>query len=325
MKIKWIKLAVVLLLMVVGFAYALPTITNYAATFVPLYTKQGQLGIGIRHFEKNNVWYFLIVNPITLQTYLAAANDQYPRDPNTDGSTPGYPEWKNIENTPYLKALSRYAQYPGKIENAGITHAENKNIPGYFLTVDMCPSVKPFEKKFYQRLVELSSAQHKPFPVAISMSGLWMLQHDKEFDWLLKMQKENKLNITWVNHSFSHVFFRDLPYQNNFLLFKPTNLLDEIYANEIALIQRGQVPSVFFRLPGLVADKAVLITLRDNGLIPLGTDAWLAENQLPTNGSIILVHGNSNEPQGIQALMPYLNNTNSHWLPINELIANSQH
>jgi hypothetical protein len=36
------------------------------------------------------------------------------------------------------------------------------------------------------------------------------------------------------------------------------------------------------------------------GLIPVGSDAWLAKNQKPQNGSIVLVHANGNEPYGIK-------------------------
>ena len=34
-------------------------------------------------------------------------------------------------------------------------------------------------------------------------------------------------------------------------------------------------------------------------LIPLGANAWIAKNEPIQKGSIILIHGNKNEPQGI--------------------------
>jgi hypothetical protein len=50
--------------------------------------------------------------------------------------------------------------------------------------------------------------------------------------------------------------------------------------------------------------------LKEYGLIPLGTDAWLAllsdRNEAITPGGIILVHGNSNEHEGIVKLLPLL-------------------
>ena len=41
-------------------------------------------------------------------------------------------------------------------------------------------------------------------------------------------------------------------------------------------------------------------------LIPLGANAWIAKSQKPQNGSIILVHGNKNEPQGIKMFLEQL-------------------
>ena len=52
--------------------------------------------------------------------------------------------------------------------------------------------------------------------------------------------------------------------------------------------------------------------IKNYGLIPLGADAWLADMEKKhqaltlSPGGIILVHGNSNEPRGIQILTPLL-------------------
>lgn len=35
------------------------------------------------------------------------------------------------------------------------------------------------------------------------------------------------------------------------------------------------------------------------GIIPLGSDAWLAKGQPANSGSIVLIHGNGNEPLGV--------------------------
>ncbi len=37
-------------------------------------------------------------------------------------------------------------------------------------------------------------------------------------------------------------------------------------------------------------------------LIPLGADAWIAKNEAVKEGSIVLIHGNKNEPEGILML-----------------------
>jgi len=41
-------------------------------------------------------------------------------------------------------------------------------------------------------------------------------------------------------------------------------------------------------------------------LIPVGSNAWLAKGEEPKDGSIILVHGNSNEHSGIEKAMVLL-------------------
>jgi hypothetical protein len=282
-------------------------IYDYTKTFIPLYTEKGELRIVIRHFEKNHVMTVLSVNPYNLSTEIRPLSTLYYRDLHRDTpKTLAYAAWKNIENTPYLRALNQFTRYPGFLENAGLTHAISTRLEGYFLTIDMCPSVKPFERGLFQQLAGLSHMTHQAIPIAISISGLWMIEHPKEWAWLRLLQQENTLAITWVNHSFSHLYFNDLPISHNFLLFQRTDLNDEIVSTERALIEQGLVPSVFFRAPGLVADKHVLSTLKTYGLIPLGADAWLAKKQKPTPGSVILVHGNGLEPLGVRLLRPWL-------------------
>ncbi len=303
-----------------GHAHA-ATITDYRPTFIPLFTKNGDLKIAIRHFQKDNHTFFLSVDPYSYTTAVTPANALYPRNPQHRATEkPGYFRWDKIKDTPYMKSLARYDHTAGEIQNAGLTHAA-KPVQGYFLTVDMCPSTKPFEREFYQQLVVRSDKSHQPFPVAIAVSGLWLLQHPAEFHWLLDQQQAQKLAITWVNHSLSHLYFADLPLDENFLLFPFTFIDDEILAPEIALLQADQVPSIFFRFPGLVADEHLLQTLKKYGLIALGADAWLAKAQKPVPGSIVLVHGNSNEHAGITAVMPYLHDANQHWLALRDALA----
>jgi len=50
----------------------------------------------------------------------------------------------------------------------------------------------------------------------------------------------------------------------------------------------------------LVSDTALFNKVTSFGLIPVGSDAWLAKNQTPTEGSIVLIHANGNEPYGIK-------------------------
>ncbi len=91
-------------------------------------------------------------------------------------------------------------------------------------------------------------------------------------------------------------------------------------ATEKLLLQRGLIPSVFFRYPGLVANETLLLKLNKLSIIPLGSDAWLAKKEIPKAGSIILVHGNSNEHEGIVAAMELLKKSNLTFLPLQQAI-----
>ena len=46
--------------------------------------------------------------------------------------------------------------------------------------------------------------------------------------------------------------------------------------------------------------------ITDFGLIPIGTDAWLAKGQQSTPGSIVLIHANGNEPIGVNDFIKLL-------------------
>lgn len=292
-------------------------ITDYHATFIPGYDAEGNTQIAIRMYYNNNKPYFLLVNPANLTTKIEAVVDFKSRAPNTNSS--GYYTMAELEKTPYLKALLQYSSSPYLLQNYGLTKAEHA-IDGMFLTIDMCPSKKPFEKDFFNTLVSLSEKSQQPIPIALSMSGLWMTGHPEEFDWLISQAKNNKLAITWINHSFSHVYYADLPFDKNFMLNHTSDFEQEILETEKILLQKEQIPSVFFRFPGLVADKELILKLRALGLIPVGSNAWLAKKETPKAGSIILVHGNSNEHAGIEKVMPLLQQPGLKLLPLSEAL-----
>jgi hypothetical protein len=92
------------------------------------------------------------------------------------------------------------------------------------------------------------------------------------------------------------------------LLAPGTDLDFEILGTEIALLQNGLMPSVFFRFPGLVSDNKIVTKITDFGLIPIGSDAWLAKGQQAQRGSIVLIHGNGNEPIGVNDFITLLKN-----------------
>ncbi|MBA3536009.1 MAG: hypothetical protein H0T84_05290 [Tatlockia sp.] len=271
-------------------------IKDYQRIFLPQYLANGDLMIAIRVFKMNDVPSFLLVNPGSLETKVMPVNRLHsgnikPRE--------------KLESTRYYQLLNKSTEAPYPLENKGITHAENIT-KGAVLTIDLCPTQKPFEVKFFKALEQLSDDKKKPIPITLAISGKWLLKHPEEFDWLLKKQEEHKFAITWANHSFNHIFNHELPYSENFLLLKGTNFDLEILLTEKYLLEEGQLPSVFFRFPGLVSNKKLIKDLKKYGLIPLGADAWLAKDQPIISGGIILVHGNGKEHEGIARLLPQL-------------------
>lgn len=325
MKIKNLKLFIVcsfvLVFPVKSFSTYFPlstaSITNYRPIFTPYYDKNNGLRIAIREYLRDNKPFFLLVNPQTFSTEIASASHFRKAITNSNA---GFYVLEEIRNTPYGKALLRYTEPPYRLQNYGITHAEHP-VSGVFLTIDMCPSRKLFEKSFFTQLVTQSQETHRAVPIAISITGLWVNKHVEEFNWLIQQEKSHTLQITWINHSFHHPYRPTIPLEENFLLTPSTNVDREILDTEKLLIKNGQVPSVFFRFPGLVANKYLVLKLRQFGLIPIGSNAWLAKGQTAVPGSIILVHGNGNGPLGIRLFMQRRNKL--PLLPLNQAFASS--
>jgi hypothetical protein len=337
MKIKNFLLIICILILSKN-VFATDLITHYQRTWIPCY-KNNELRIAIRMYERNTIPYYLVVNPYNFETEAAPVNGFTLRKMITMGSAPGYYTWKEISETPYGVALLkdyslnlisplqedlRNKFSPGYFVNYGVIHANSVLVDGYFLTVDMCPSSKPYERDFFLALVNRAKNEG-PIPVALSMTGAWLLGHGQEFNELLQWEKSNKLHITWINHSYSHVYYDDFKDEStlgkNFLLFMLTNVKSEFLTTERLLLENGELPSVFFRYPGLISDDKLNAKLREYGLIPLGSDAWLNKGQIAKPGSIILVHGNSNEHPGIEKVMPIIQQTGNHLLPLNQLFS----
>ncbi|MBT2375783.1 hypothetical protein [Pseudomonas fluorescens] len=292
-------------------------ITEYQVIFIPVYNNKQQLKIAIRSYCLMGELFFLVIDPVSCSSEASKANAFHYRKLSNDGRT-DYFEHCVIESLPYLTALKKYSQPNYWIQNYGLTQAE-KQVDGMFLTVDLCPSAKKFDVDFFNRLVSISESTQRPFPVALCLSGLWMVEHRDAFEWLLGQQLNCRLEITWVNHSFSHIYYKDQPLEENFLLERHTNLNYELLAVEKMLLQAGQSPSVFFRFPGLVANEHAIKKLNEICLLPVGSNAWLAKGERPHPGSIILIHGNGNEPLGLLEAEKLLRQ-DINWLPLHRAL-----
>ena len=178
----------------------------------------------------------------------------------------------------------------------------------FVLSIDLCPSSKPYEKELFTHLDQWGRKQGKPVPVMIAVSGKWIEQHEKELEKL----KQKYLSITWVNHSYSH------PVENDFLNNPKVNFAYEVKHNIEVMKKHGLKPSKYFRFPGLRHNAERLKELKAMGYVNLDADAWLGKGQPIKNGSIILIHGNGNEKAGVVdkfiAAM-----TRAKWIPIKKL------
>jgi hypothetical protein len=253
----------------------------------------------LRRFENEDKKYFLMVNPQTLETKIDEP-DFY----QVKGMT-GAEARYFFKNSPYQKALTKAEKQSVSIQNAGIEMGMPKEA-GISLTADLCPSYRALDKRIFTDIFNEFQKVEKPAPIALSVTGIWMRQHPNDLAWLKQMERKGEIYITWINHSFNHRVSKTLPLKENFLLEAGTDISYEVLETEKAMLKNGLLPSIFFRFPGLISNQQLVNKITDFGLIPVGTDAWLAKGQQPHAGSIVLIHGNGNEPLGVNDFIKLL-------------------
>jgi len=253
----------------------------------------------LRQFENAGKTYLLLVNPQTLETKVNEASF-YQVKPLTLAQVRDL-----FRKTPYEKALSKAESQSVMVQDAGIERGVPKEM-GISLTADLCPSHRPLDKRIFTDMFSAFQQVERPVPIALSVTGIWMNRHQADLTWLKQMQQKGEIFITWINHSYNHRVSKTLPLKQNFLLEAGTNIDYEVLETEKDMLKNGLLPSAFFRFPGLVSDQALVKQITNYGLIPIGTDAWLAKGQQPQAGSIVLIHGNGNEPVGVQDFIQLL-------------------
>jgi hypothetical protein len=254
----------------------------------------------------------MLLNPQTLQTKVNESSF-YQVKPMTLAETRTF-----FKNTPYEKVISKVEKQSVSIQDAGIERGMPTET-GISLTADLCPSHRPLDRRIFTTMIAEFKKVEKPAPIALSVSGLWMLKHKEDLEWLKKLRNDGEIRITWVNHSYNHRVSKTAPLKMNFLLEPGTDIKYEVLATEELMLENGLVPSIFFRFPGLVSDQQLVYKITDFGLIPIGSDAWLAKGQQPQAGSIVLIHGNGNEPVGVTDFIKLLQSktkqiANKQWL-----------
>ena len=262
-------------------------VADYQSVLRTCRSADGREQIAIRAMTVAGTPVLLVADPQNLSTHLERTACWTCQEASDD----------TLADTRMMRAVAQSAEAPGLVhrgflQNAGLTHGA---APGAFVTGDLCPSHRPLDRSFFDKLV----AQGPHAPVALSISGLWLLHHFADYRWLLDEQAAGALDILWVDHTYHHPYRRGEPNDHNFLLTAGVDVDAEILDTERLLIANGQTPSLFFRFPGLVSSAPLMQAVRRHHLISLGADAWLALGQRPGDGSIILVHPNGNEETGL--------------------------
>jgi len=311
-------------LLIITFCLLLSTLTliaNAQANFTKIENYKVYYGVAkrypqelmvLRSFDNYGKHYLLLVDPQTLITKISES-DFYEVKPMTMAQARAF-----FVSSPYQKAMAKVENRSVMIQDAGIEDGMPKET-GISLTADLCPSHRPLDRDIFTDIITEFKKVEQPVPVALSITGVWMRQHPQDLEWLKKLQADHEIYITWINHSFNHRVSLTEPLKENFLLEPGTDISYEVLETEKAMLFNGLLPSVFFRFPGLVSDQQLVNRITDFGLIPIGTDAWLAKGQQPHAGSIVLIHGNGNEPIGVKDFVALLHSktqaiANKQWL-----------
>jgi hypothetical protein len=260
---------------------------DYQSVMKACVSADGRKAVAIREMTVAGQKIALLADPEALTTRLERAACWTCHDESEDA----------LAATRMGRAIRESAEAPGLVhrgflQNAGLTHGGRH---GDFVTGDLCPSRKPLDRAFFTRFETASPRA----PVALSISGLWLIHHFDDFRWLIDQRNSGALDILWTNHTYHHPYHRKLPDDANFLLSKGVDPQEEILDTERLLIANGETPSLFFRFPGLVSSDPLMQAVSQFHLVTLGADAWLALGQKPGRGSIVLVHPNGNEPKGL--------------------------
>jgi hypothetical protein len=294
---------ILILLIVCGHSQTISSYTPYYARAT--YRNQDKPFFVLRRYVQDAKTMYLVLDAENLDVSLVPARKLILRPDSLKGLIKAFPL------SAYSKAWFKAKTHSQSLQDAGISHA----IPdrhGIVLTIDLCPSLKPLDRVLFLDILQQMSDIEKPVPLAISVSGHWMLKHQEDLDWLIKLDKRNKIAVTWINHSFNHYFNKTLPLYLNFMLMKGTNVNQEVLLNEKTMIEHNLVPSIFFRFPGLVSGPRVFEKVMNFGLIPVGSDAWLAKGENADDGNIVLVHANGNEPYGIKRFINLMHRNESN-------------
>ncbi len=284
---------------------------DYRVIFQQCHNALNQTRLAIRRMTIDTESFLLMADPSTLATSLEHERCWTCADTNDEAQIDT--RFMRAVQMPSQPSLIAAAPQSAVLMNAGLAHSMKD---GSFITGDLCPSRKPLDRDFLEKLKTLGPRT----PVALAISGLWLTRHGADFQWLQEQAHTGALEITWVNHSYYHPYVPGRSAAKNFLLTPGFNVQSEILNTERLLIANGETPSIFFRFPGLISDTALMNTIRQSHLAVLGADGWLVLAPPPRRGTILLVHLNGNERAGLRLFSKLLDNGKlpRPFRPINE-------
>ncbi len=246
--------------------------------------------VGLRSMFIEGVLYRASVDPSSLRTFIISDADSQFMPMGIDNIC------REIPHTSYAKLLILYKSLIDNNTNfSGLTRIA-PSFGKSFLSADMCPSKSEFDLDFFK---VAAGAEHG-FPIILFVSGEWINFHKESFDYLKELGDDGIINILWGNHTYKHLYKKDVPVNANFLKLPDIDPISDITDNEILFLYKGLGFPVFFRFPGLIADKKLATAVYELGLIPLASDSWLAKGEGYRDGSILLIHANGNEKAGIK-------------------------
>jgi hypothetical protein len=285
-------------------------VRNYQPIFQQCHNALDETRLAIRRMSVDAEGLLLMIDPSTLATSLE--HEQCWTCADTDDAAQKETRFMSAVQMSSQPAAAR-AEPQTAIFNAGLSHSMKD---GSFITGDLCPSRKPLDRDFLEKLKTIGPRT----PVALAISGLWLTRHGADFQWLREQARSGALEIAWVNHSYHHPYFRGRRPANNFLLTPGFDIQAEILDTERLLIANGETPSIFFRFPGLISDAALTEAVRRDHLIVLGADGWLVFAPPLRRGAILLVHPNGNDHAGLRLFSKLLDNGKlpRPFRPINE-------
>ena len=259
------------------------TLTGVAGGSLPA----GAPVVAIRSLRFAGEAAWLLVDARTLDVVVATASEVAA---HTREAGPG-----ELATTRYVAALA------GSETRAYDRLAAAALAPGkvrFAVTVDMCQSARAWEKAFFEGLVALGRRLGRPVPVGVAMTGRWAVAHPRELGKLAAWDRDGALEITWIDHSYDHPV-KDKYGNYTFLTDRSVDFTQQILRLEVLLLGQRLVPSPLFRFPGLTHDAGRLAQLNQLSLFALDANAWLAKRQPIADGAVVLLHGNGNEPLGM--------------------------